>query len=227
MTSTLSLGDLLPAAVGIALSPVPIAAVILMLFSARARTNGPVFVLGWLAGLVIVGAAILLLGGGSAGSSDDPSTLSLVVKTILGALLLFVAVRQWRARPGSDEEPPVPKWMQAIDGFTAVKSFGMAALLSGVNPKNLALNAAGMIVIAEAEGLSTGATWAWFAVFVVMASLTVIAPVAYYLIAGKSAAATLDSMKTWLLRNNAVVMSVLLLIFGVKLLAQGLQGLLA
>ena len=63
MDASLSLGDLLPTAIGIALSPVPIAAVILMLFSSRARVNGPLFVLGWVVGLGVVGGGLLLLGG--------------------------------------------------------------------------------------------------------------------------------------------------------------------
>jgi len=50
-----AIGGSLPLAVGIALSPIPIIAVVLMLTSRRARVNGPVFVLGWLAGLAIVG----------------------------------------------------------------------------------------------------------------------------------------------------------------------------
>jgi hypothetical protein len=36
-----AIGDLLPSAVGVAISPVPIIAVILMLGTPRARSNGP------------------------------------------------------------------------------------------------------------------------------------------------------------------------------------------
>jgi threonine/homoserine/homoserine lactone efflux protein len=225
MESTLSIGDLLPAAVGIALSPLPIAAVILMLFSSRARVNGPVFLLGWIAGLALVGGTILILGGDSAGSSRQPSAASLWVKTVLGVLLLVLAVRLWRRRPRSEAEPAEPKWMQSIDSFTPGKALGIAALLSGVNPKNLALNAAGAVTISQAQ-MSAGGTWIAFAVFVLLSSATVIAPVAYYLVAGARAEARLESIKTWLIRNNAAVMSVLLLVFGVKLVAEGLQGLL-
>jgi hypothetical protein len=46
-----AIGQALPLAVGVALSPVPIIAVVLMLMSQRARLNGTGFVLGWLAGL--------------------------------------------------------------------------------------------------------------------------------------------------------------------------------
>jgi Sap, sulfolipid-1-addressing protein len=131
MEATLSLGDLLPAAIGIALSPVPIAAVILMLFSPKARRNGPAFVAGWMTGLVLVGGALLLFAGDSAGSTGEPSTTSLWVKTVLGLLLLGAGVKQWRGRAGSDDEPKTPTWMQSIDRFSAGKSFGMAASCRG------------------------------------------------------------------------------------------------
>jgi hypothetical protein len=40
------IGDILPVAVGV-VSPVPVIALILMLFSKRARVNGPAFAMGW------------------------------------------------------------------------------------------------------------------------------------------------------------------------------------
>jgi hypothetical protein len=222
----LNLGDLLPTAIGIALSPLPIAAVILMLFSSRARVNGLVFIAGWVGGLVAVGAAVLVLGGGSSGSSEDPSAASLWLKVALGTALIVLGLRDWRSRPDADAEPAVPKWMESIDAFAPWKALGLGVLLSGVNPKNLALNVAGVTVIAQAD-LTHAAEWLAFAVFVLLASLTVIAPVAYYVVAGARAEATLAALKTWLLRHNAAVIGVVLLLFGVKLLAEGLQGLLA
>ncbi len=56
-----AIGAILPFGVGVALSPVPIIAVILMLMSARARVNGPMFIVGWLVGLA-VGTAIAQTG---------------------------------------------------------------------------------------------------------------------------------------------------------------------
>ena len=41
-----TIGQILPLAVGVALSPVPIIAVALMLMSQRARLNGPLFAIG-------------------------------------------------------------------------------------------------------------------------------------------------------------------------------------
>mgnify|MGYP003299923964 CR=1 FL=1 len=50
--------EVLPFAIGVAISPVPIIAVILMLFSARAKVNGPMFLLGWVSALAIVSFAV-------------------------------------------------------------------------------------------------------------------------------------------------------------------------
>jgi Sap, sulfolipid-1-addressing protein len=67
-----AIGASLPLAVGIALSPVPIIAVVLMLTSRLAKVNGPAFVLGWLIGLGIVGAIVLAVAGaGSASKSGS------------------------------------------------------------------------------------------------------------------------------------------------------------
>ena len=47
------IGDFLPAAIGVAISPIPIIAVILMLLTPRARTNGPAFLVGWIVALLV------------------------------------------------------------------------------------------------------------------------------------------------------------------------------
>ncbi|MBM2823822.1 MAG: hypothetical protein HW413_2568, partial [Thermoleophilia bacterium] len=61
-----AIGDILPLAIGVAISPVPIIAVVLMLGTPQARANGPAFAAGWVAGLTIVGAIVLLLASGNA-----------------------------------------------------------------------------------------------------------------------------------------------------------------
>ena len=58
-----AIGAILPFGIGVALSPVPIIAVILMLVSAKARVNGPMFIVGWMVGLAIVGIIVLAVAG--------------------------------------------------------------------------------------------------------------------------------------------------------------------
>ncbi len=95
-----AIGGSLPLAVGIAVSPIPVIAVVLMLTSRRAKVNGLAFVVGWLIGLGIVGAIVLSLAGpAGASKSGSPATWVSWVKIALGALLLLVAFRQFRGRP--------------------------------------------------------------------------------------------------------------------------------
>ena len=61
-----AIGDMLPAAVGVAISPIPIIAVVLMLVSTRGRANGPAYLAGQIIGVAGAGALVLLLAGASA-----------------------------------------------------------------------------------------------------------------------------------------------------------------
>lgn len=219
-----AIGDLLPSAVGVALSPVPIIAVILMLGTPKARSNGSAFALGWVLGLVIVSVIVVLVASGSDDADSGASTTVDWVKLVLGLLFLLMAFAQWRKRPKLGEEAAMPTWMSAIDGFAAGKSLGLGALLSGANPKNLALTLAAASTIAQA-GLSNGETTIAIAVFVVVGSITVAGPVLFYLFAPHKAAGPLDSIKQFMAANNAVIMMVVLLVLGAKLLGQGIAGL--
>ncbi len=210
------IGEVLPVAVALAVRHVNVNHVILMLFTPEARTNSVAFLLGWLLGLTVVGS-IVLIAGDVASDDSGESTVSGVVKLVFGLLFLVLAVRSWRSRPKAGEDPEMPGWMAAIDGFGAGKSAGIAALLSGLNPKNLALTAAGAATIAAA-GLTTGEQIGAFAVFVAIGSVTVAAPVLVYLIMGDRVQGGLNSLKEWLLGNNNTVMAVLLVVLGAKLL---------
>jgi hypothetical protein len=219
------IGEILPFALGVALSPVPIIAVILMLFTPAARKNSLAFLAGWVFGLAAVCAIVMAVAGNlNYDTSSAASTGSSVLRLILGLLLIFGAFRQLKKRPGPGEEAQMPKWMGAIDKFKAPKSAGLAALLSGVNPKNLALTLAAALSVAQAK-LATGESIAVLAVYVVLASITVAAPIFIYLVMGKKATRPLDSMKGWLSANNATVMFVLFLVFGMVLIGKGITGL--
>ena len=215
------IGDFLPVAVAVAASPVPIIAVILILFTPKARTNSVAFLFGWLLGLIVVGSVVLIAGDFASDDSGE-STASGVVKLVLGLVFLLLAVRNWRSRPKEGEDPEMPGWMATIDDFGAGKSAGIAAVLSGVNPKNLALTVAAAATIAAA-GLTTGEQIGAFAVFVAIASITVAAPVLVYLIMGERVEDGLNSLKEWLVANNNTVMAVLFVVFGAKLLGDGIS----
>ncbi len=220
-----AIGSTLPLAVGVALSPVPIIAVVLMLTSRRARSNGPAFVIGWLIGLAVIGAIVLSVAGPTGASkSGSPATWVSWVKIVLGAGLLLVAVRQFRGRPQDSDEAALPKWMASIDTMKPLAVLGLAALLGGVNPKNLLLAVSAGASIAQ-TGISGADQAIAYAVFALIGTIGVGTPVVIYFALGERSATMLATLKDWMGRHNAVIMSVLCLVIGVKLIGDAVGGL--
>ena len=219
-----AIGVVLPYAIGVAISPLPIIAVILVLFSARARVNGPAFLAGWVLGVAVVSVAVYLLSDASDASTDDTTSDTVSwIKLLLGVWLVVLAVKNLRAQKGPEEQTQ-PKWMASIDSLTPVKAGGLGALLSGLNPKNLALSLAAGASLAQA-GASGGEAAVGLIAFIIIASLSIAVPVAFYVFGGDRAAGVLDGWKSWLSAHNAAVMAALFLVFGVVLISQGLQSL--
>jgi threonine/homoserine/homoserine lactone efflux protein len=191
-----AIGDILGLAAGVAVSPLPmpIVAMILLLATPRGRADGLLFGVGWLVGLAVLGAVVLAL---------------------------QLALRQWRARPAEGAEPEMPRWMASLDRLRPGGALGLGALLSAVNPKNGGLTIAAAATIAGA-GLPGGDQAVVLAVFVLIGSLGVLAPLVVYLVAGENAARTLDTWRTWAATHNAAVMAVLFLIFGFTLVGDGI-----
>lgn len=219
-----AVGQSLPIAVGVLISPMPIVAVVLMLVSRKAKANGFSFLLGWIVGIAALGSVVLLVAGAATPDAAGPPAWASVVKIVLGVLLLLLAFGQWRGRPREGASPQTPRWMSAIDAFTPVKAFGLAVLLGAVNPKNLLLVVSGAAAIAAATSQTSEQLGA-LAVFVVVASLGVAAPVVIYLAMGSRAATLLDALKVWMIQNNAVIMAVLLLVLGAKMIGDGITAL--
>jgi hypothetical protein len=222
-----AISEVLPFAIGVAISPMPIIAVILILFSPRARVNGPLFLAGWGVGLAVVAGVVYgLADAASAGSDSGASDTVSWLKIGLGVALLALARRRWAARSRTADDASMPKWMKAIDAVTPVRAFLAAVLLAGVNPKNAALTIGAAGGVAQLDASTADAAIA-LAVFVVIASATIAAPVVYAFVGGDDARARLDEAKGWLAEHNSAVMAVLLLVFGVVLIARGLQPLTA
>ena len=216
------IGDILTLALGVAISPIPIIAAILMLLSPQARVTGTGFLLGWVLGIVVAVTVFTLLSSILPAEEEDASQpIKGVIQLILGALLLLLAVRQWRGRPKAGEEPAMPKWMQAIDTITFPKALGLGFLLSAVNPKNLLLAASAGVTIGAA-GLDTGSIVLVIAVFTLIAASTVLVPVVGYLLAADKLRGPLDALRGWLAKENAVIMAVLLLVIGVAIIGKGI-----
>jgi threonine/homoserine/homoserine lactone efflux protein len=220
-----AIGQVVSFGVGVALSPVPIIAVVLMLATPKGRTNGLAFLAGWIVGIAVLGTIVLLIAGGaSASKHGTPATWVNIVKIVLGTLLLLLAVKQWRGRPQGDTEPELPGWMKTIDTFTPVRAAGIAVVLAAINPKNLLLVVGAATAIAQ-TGTSAGSQAAAMIVFIVIATLGVGAPVGIYYLMGRKATKILADLHDWMTRENATIMAVICLIIGAKLIGDAITAL--
>jgi hypothetical protein len=84
---------------------------------------------------------------------------------------------------------------------------------------------AGATSVAEAQ-LPTGQTIVALLVLILTVIWAQLLPIIVYVIMGKRAQAMLESMNTWLARNQRMVNVVVLGLFGLILLWEGLSGLL-
>lgn len=214
------LGEVLPLAVGVAISPIPIVAAILMLLSRDAGAASLGFGLGWVAG-IFSATGLLTFGARWIDPGDgQPSAAASWVKIGLGVVLVALAIRQWRSRADTS----VPGWMRAIDGLTAVKAAGLGLALSAINPKNLLLCVSAGVAIGTA-GLGAGEQVVTVALFTVLAAVSVLVPVVGYAVAADRLRGPLDATKNWLQANNHAVLATLLLVMGAVVLGKGLSGL--
>jgi len=217
-----AIGEILGTAVGVAISPPPIIALIVILFSSRAKANGLSFVAGWLSGLALEGGILLVIGSqaSDAGEVDSSGWISLA----MGLAFLLLAWQQWSSRPPEGEDRPMPGWMASISELSAARSFVMAFLFAAVLPKNIALTISAAASI-SAAGLDSSEEFIVLGVFVLISSVTVLAPVIWYFVSPESAQVQLGVIKDWLVVNANTVMTVLFLVLGAKMLGDGIAGL--
>ena len=220
-----AVAEVLPFAVGVAVVPIPVIAMILLLFSARARVNGPAFLAGWMVGLAVAFLVVYAVADAGDVASDEAVADGVGwLRLGLGTLLLVLAWRTWQKRPEPGSDSGLPGWMAGVDRLEPVKAVGLGLALSALNPKNLVL-VVGAAAGVAALGVTGSDAAAGLAVFVLVGSLSVGLPLVYFLVGGDRATATLDELKVWLSVHNHAIMAVLFLVVGAVLISEGLTPL--
>jgi hypothetical protein len=218
-------GDTLPAAAGIAVSPIAIALVILLLMSQRSRSTVPTFLAGWFAGLVgLTVVAIVTATEADAATSADTDDGIDIIRLAFGALFVVLAVHTWRHRPRGEDKKSEPKFLAAVDRAT-----GWHAVVAGLAmstfaaPTNIAMELSAGARIAQG-GLGLAGVVVATAVFALIASLTILAPPAAAAALGPRVDAPLAELKNWLVVNRTVISLVLFVVFAVIFIGQGIGG---
>ena len=218
------LGALLPLAIAVTISPIPIVAEILLLFTERPTANAMAYLVGFFVGVGVVLGVLLLVANAVDLTTSGPAKGAGTLQLILGIGLLVAAVRRFRSRPKEGETAEPPRWMNGIASFTPGKSVGIGLLVGAANPKNIVVAVAAASTISAADLTSTQSVVALL-VYGVIAALGVAAPLVVMVALGDKASPILTSWRTWLEQNNATVLAVLFLVFAVVLIGKGVGGL--
>lgn len=213
--------DVLPSALSVALSPMSIAAIILLFFGKNAKLRGLVFALGWLVGIV-ASVAIFSQIFSQAGDSDAKKASSAVIDIVLGILLLGLACREWISRPRSrSKNQPQPKWMRAIESISTLQALLMGMALSVVNSKNTILNISSAAEIGQHTN-SLAEIMTSTLIYALIGSSTFILLAVTYSMFSSSMIRPLNAMKTWLTNYNSIILALLFVALGIKMLVKGL-----
>lgn len=210
--------QLIPLAVGIAISPLPIAAIIAILLSPRARVNGIAFAAVSLLvtlGFTVIAALTTTSAGAGDGNGDDIVVFLLSIVLAVGFLALAIA--SWVSRPREGKAAQAPGWLSAIDSMSAGKAAGLALLMGVTNGKNIPLELkAGAHIGAADLGLTVVIITT--VIFAFVASLGLILPTALAATGSPVITTGLRRLKTELIAHNAIIMTVVfLLLFAMQL----------
>ncbi len=206
-------------AVGVLISPFPIVGLILILLSDNARKNSIFYALGWVLGNAAVFSIAMLCMRTGAASQGGSSALGKIIALILGALLILFSVKEFLGRAKAGEEAKTPKWFDKMSKISPLGAAGFGAFLSALNPKNLLLSiSAGTAV--GALNVSASYELAAAIAYTLIASGSIIVPTVAFFIAGRRLDKALGAMRVWLVQNNALIMSLLLLLIGLNMVSK-------
>ncbi|MGW2255045.1 GAP family protein [Kitasatospora sp. NPDC001660] len=218
-----AVGAMLASAVGIAISPQPLIAVILMLATPRGRVNALALTAGWAAALGAI-VAVVVTGGSRLGSGGGEPTWSYWLKLALGVLFVLLALKQWRDRPRAGHVIAPPGWMRSVDRFMAPRSAGLGAVLAAANPKNLVLAVGGAASIAASTTSGAGKAVA-AALMVLVGSLCALLPLGVDLLGGDRSSRTLGEWKAWTAAHHAAITTTVMAVLGTTYVGAAVTGL--
>lgn len=215
------LHELIPLAVGMALSPLPIVAIVAIVLAPRGRVAAPVFTATFtLVSLVLIAAGALTAAGASgATASSGDGVVSLVLAALLAVGFTVLSWLSWRSRPRRGEPAVAPKWLAAIDTITPSAAAGLGLVMAAVNTKNVPLALKGGALIGEAR-LPLVTVMVLCVVLALAGSLPLIVPALVELTGSIRVREALQGVKTQLIEHNAAMMTVLFAILAANEAAQ-------
>jgi len=218
-----ALGGLLPIAVAVAVSSVPIMVTILLLLSPNRSKTAVPFLIGWVIGVVAV------IGVSAVSAQALPNVprraqekVAGVIELFIGAALIVLGLVQILRRSRAPESG-MPRWLTAVDSFSGPVSFAVGVVLN-VRPKGLLLGVAAGLAL-NAASVDSAQSAALVVIYTLIATSTVVVPIIASFLAPKKVQPKLISARDWIGSNGRVLTSAMLFMIGVVIFGVGLTHL--
>ena len=209
--------NLIVIGVAVALDPLPLTAFLIVLPSKRGVRKGAAFVFGWLVSLAaVVTITVLATGNSPPKPSTAPSLAALAVKIVLGAVLVWIAVRHIRARGRPKPPKKPPKWQEHVDSMSPWFALGLAPAL-----QPWVLIGAGAATVVQAK-LSSWESFLALFLYCLLASSSYLAMELYAVFRPARSQALLGRARTWIDTHTDQVIIAGSLIIGFWLIADSL-----
>lgn len=200
--------------------------VILLLISDKGWRNGLGYMLGYTIAYSLVGMAIITLGfNATADNANEPSMAGPILFIVMGGLLLWMTIRNWRKPAADPADNTPPRLFTFVDKTTPLKAFAFGAMVSVVNFKNLAIFLSAVSVV-HLSNLDLSFKIVNVLLVALVFCLSVIIPVLIYVLFPKRSDEFLNWIKQYLETNSRAIGIWLPLVFGLLFLIKGITGLL-
>ena len=225
------LGDTLPMAMGLALSPVAITTALVFLPAPRGRVKTALFAAGWFLPIFAVTAISMVVT--DVADEEDPTGTADgldVLHLAFGILFFALAALAWIKRPDRDRgdraadalDEHKPGLMDRLDGMGVWAALGVGVAEGVVILKNIPLAISAGTTLGAVD-MSTEAGLAMAAVFTALATLGVLVPLGLVLIGGARVEGSLREARAWIDAHMTAITLVVLLVFGALFLGEGLN----
>ncbi|MEF2979337.1 GAP family protein [Subtercola sp. YIM 133946] len=219
-----ALGHLLPIAVAVALSSVPITATILILLSPKRNSAAIPFLIGWVFGMALVITLVTLFAQALPDTARTEPTVAIgIIEIVIGLALVVFALITWRRGRGKPPSADAPKWLRAVGSFGALPAFGIAFALN-FRPKGLLLAVAAGLAL-HASGVDPAESAIAIAVYTVIGASTVATPIIVTLASPVKMQPRLVAARSWITKNSRIVTVLIMLMIGVVIIGSGLTEL--
>jgi len=216
--------DILPLALGAAVSPTVLVGIILILSIAeRPKLSGIAFYMGAIIILLIVVAAGILLGKGAAAvaAGKPPSAASAYFDLALGIALILFGIR--RVAKKGDDTPDktrfVGKSKSAISDFIKYMILGLGMFTINFTTTVLVF-AAGKDIGISGTGLTDQLIV--IVILTVITLLVVEIPLLIYFTMPERSEKILEPLNRWMQKNSRYLMAAIIFVFGIYLIVKGI-----